>query len=103
MRAPIKNYDVLKGFIRAFTKMEVFFLANMKREIRFESLGSYAQLMVKYTGYIGHGDHLSVAKRYGLRVSMRYTKEFYVQKLRQLAGRSALSVYSRDRSWVETG
>jgi hypothetical protein len=80
MRAPIKNYDVLKGFVRAFTKMEVFFLANMKREISFEPLGSHAQFIVKYAGYIGYGDLLSVAKRHGLHVSMRYTKEFYVSE-----------------------
>jgi SAM-dependent methyltransferase len=95
----IKNYDLLKVFIGIASRVRS--LASRKSDeagTRAARAASEAAFVIKYTGYISYGDLLSATKRYGLLMSTRYTKEFYVQKVRQMLSRPPLYEYSRQRS-----
>jgi SAM-dependent methyltransferase len=95
----IKNYDLLKAFIGIAGRVRSLVLRGKEQsEDPAERAARHAAYVIKYTGYIGYGDLLSATKRYGLLMSTRYTKEFYVQKARQLLSRPPLYEYSRQRS-----
>lgn len=96
----VKNYDALKASILAYRRMSAAVLRKPSDPLLYENAVSGAEYVVKYTGYVGYGERLSIAKRHGLLVSMRYTKEFYVQKLRQLLSRPPRHDYPRQRSVV---
>lgn len=95
----IKNFDLLKSVIATFSKMGI---GSVRRKAPSVSLAAFAasqaEYVVKYTRYISYGELLSIAKRHGLLVSMRYTKEFYGQKPRQVLSRPSLYEYFRKRS-----
>lgn len=95
----VKNYDLLTGFIRRSNRIGLGSFKNTpKRQCLSEFAARQAEYVAKYTGYISYGDLLSVTKRHGLLASMRYTKEFYTQKVRQILSMSPLTRYSRERS-----
>jgi SAM-dependent methyltransferase len=95
----IMNADLLRSFIVLCTMLGL--AASRRRASRLsraEFARHQAEYVVKYTSYIGYRDLLTIAKRHGLLASLRYTKEFYLQKLRQLTSRPTVSQYSRARS-----
>ncbi len=97
----IKNYDLLKAVIAAFSRLGLGAVRRKAPSVTLEEFSaSQAEYVVKYTRYISYGELLQIAKRYGLLVSMRYTREFYTQKLRQIFSRPPLYEYSRKRSVI---
>jgi SAM-dependent methyltransferase len=96
----VRNYDLLKSVIAAGSRLG---LGKSRRAAKKAlSLSEYAaeraEFVVKHTGYISYGELLSMTKRFGLLVSMRYSREFYSQKLRQLLARPPRYQYTRERS-----
>jgi SAM-dependent methyltransferase len=95
----VKNYDVLTAFLGiAGRARSVLLRTDETPEVLTDRAINQAAYIIKYTGYVGYGDLLSATKRYGLLMSTRYTKEFYVQKVRQMFSRPPLYAYSRQRS-----
>jgi SAM-dependent methyltransferase len=95
----IRNYDLLKACIAAYNRIGLgSFKPPRKRIALSDHAAAQAEFIVQYTGYISYGELLSITKRHGLLVSMRYSREFYSQKLRQLLGRPPLYMYAQKRS-----
>jgi SAM-dependent methyltransferase len=94
----IMNYDLLKAFIALCSKLRVGICRKQPPSTVLPDFSEgHAAYVVKYTNYITYGDLQSLTKRQGLLVSMRYTKEFYLQKVRQIFSQPARR-YSRKRS-----
>jgi SAM-dependent methyltransferase len=95
----IRNFDLLTAFIGAANRMRSRFLRR-EEEVQAvnERAKNQAAYIIKYTGYISYSELLSTTKRAGLLMSTRYTREFYVQKVRQMLSRPPLYTYSRPRS-----
>lgn len=64
-----------------------------------------AEYVIRFTSYISYSDLMKITKRNGLLLSTRYTKEFYIQKLRRVLGRPDARKYRRGhagiRGWLE--
>jgi len=95
----IKNFDVLKAFIAACASIGK---GAARRRAASVSVDAYsanrAEYVIKYTHYISYSELLTLSKRHGLLLSMRYTKEFYTQKIRRILSRPVAVTYARKRS-----
>jgi SAM-dependent methyltransferase len=97
----IRSYDLLRSYILGCNRVGLG-SARDKAKARGVALAEFcarqAEYVVKYTGYIGQRDLLSVTKRHGLLTSMRYTGDFYLQKIRQLFAWPPVHRYTDRRS-----
>ena len=59
-----------------------------------------AEYLERHTNFQGIGDLIRVAGRHQLRGSLRYTPEYYRQKVRAVAGRAPAVRYRADRSAI---
>lgn len=95
----IKNFDVLKAFIAACARAG---WGAARRRAASQNVKAYAasqaEFVIKYTHYLSYGELLTLSKKHGLLLSMRYTKEFYTQKIRRILTRPVAVTYSRKRS-----
>lgn len=97
----IRNYDLLRAFIYRASRFGLGPFRQRRNDPELPSLASLqAEWVVKYSGYISYGDLLTVTKKHNLLASMRYTREFYAQKVRQLLGQPPIAHYSRRRTIV---
>ncbi len=95
----IMNYDLLKAFIALCSRFRLGIFSKQPPTVTLSAFSeSHAEYVVKYTKYISYSTLLSLTKQHGLLTSMRYTKEFYTQKVRQIFSQPALYKYSRERS-----
>lgn len=92
----MKNYEFLRGCIKAMSWLG---LGNFKSQQRHSgiSLDDFSKRTADYimffTNYLSHRDALELGKRYKMRASYRYTKEFYERKVRKILGLPARSNY----------
>lgn len=105
----IKSHDLLVGYIKLLSRLGFgkFKQHHKKSGTSLESFAEHhADYMHYFTKYMSYNDALDFGKRAGMRVSFRYTKEFYWQKLAQLAKKQPFYEYKTgsrslsDRTWV---
>jgi SAM-dependent methyltransferase len=100
----IGYFDLLRSYIRLLSALGLGRFRQHRRETG-ATLDTFserhADYMLHYTNYLAYKDVLRLAKRHGFRASFRYTKEFYLLKLRSLAGRLPRSTYRRQGPLAE--
>jgi SAM-dependent methyltransferase len=66
------------------------------------SVAEYAEQVSTFlhntTNYLSYAELLALAKRHRLRISLGYTRDFYVSKMRSLGGKSGSRRYPKTRS-----
>ena len=97
----IMNYDLLMNYIKYLSILGVGkFRGHKKTGI---SLGLYSESHADYihyfTNYISYQQALMLGKEHGLRTSYRYTREFYIRKLRSLVKVDNSYEYKQHRSF----
>lgn len=100
----IQHFELLRASIRALSRLGLGTYALHRREygMDLETFSErHADYMLHYTNYLTYGEVLRLAKRHGLRPGFRYTKEFYVLKLRSLAGRLPRVRYRQQAAIME--
>jgi SAM-dependent methyltransferase len=99
----IQNHDFLRRYIRLLSSLGLGKYRE-QRNANGITLEEYAERHADYiqhlTSYVGYAEVCRLAKRSGLRVSFRYTQEFYFQKLRQLLRLQSRYQYRQRRSAV---
>ena len=94
----IRSWDLMKGYIALLSRLGMGKYPAHRRE-RGVSVDEFAEQHADYmffwTNYMSEREAVDVARCAGLRVSYRYTAEFYLQKIRSLF-RSALRTTYRN-------
>jgi SAM-dependent methyltransferase len=80
----IRNYDFLRGYIRALSRLHLGKFPYHRRTWG-RSLEQYSEIHADYmhyfTNYIAYGRALELGKNHNLRASFKYTRELYLRKL----------------------
>lgn len=97
----IQNFDLLRAYIASLSRLGLGKYPAHHRTSGI-SLAEYAERHADYlhhfTNYLSHRQVLALGKRHHLRVSFRYTREFYTSKLRALFGLPPVYLYALRRS-----
>lgn len=97
----ISDYDFKIAYIKFLSRLGVGKFKEHKRKYSV-TLNEYAErhadYMFFYTNYLSFSEVLKLCKRHNLRASFRYTKEFYINKLRSIFGLNSRLDYSYKRS-----
>lgn len=103
----IMNYDLLVKYIRYLSRLGLGKFRSHQREFGVsldEYCEAHADYMHHFTNYISYREALKFGKKNGLRTSFKYTREFYLRKLRYLLKSKNSYEYKQDRSsfydWV---
>lgn len=100
----ITHFELQRSYIRFLSRLGLGKFGEHRREFG-ATLDSFserhADYMLHFTNYLSYRELLRVAKRHGLRPSFRYTKEFYVLKLRSILGRPPKTAYRRQGALAE--
>ncbi len=94
----IRYFDLLRAYIRALSRLGLGTYDYHRREQNMtldEFAERHADYMLHFTNYLTYREVTRLAKRHGLRPSFRYTKEFYLLKLRSMVGREPVLRYRR--------
>jgi len=95
----IDSHDLRQGYIRMMSRLGQGKYPGHAREFN-ESLETFserhADYMAFWTHYLSESEVLEFARKAGLRASMRYTDNFYVQKLRSLLRLQPLYSYKSE-------
>jgi SAM-dependent methyltransferase len=96
----LKDHDRLSGYIRLMSRLGV---GKFRKQagLSLEAFSEkYADYLHHHTHYLSATDVMRLGKKHRLRVSFRYTKEFYFAKLRSLMGRPPRQAYAPTRWWL---
>ena len=97
----IGDFDLLRGYITWMSRLG-FGKYKGHHKSSGVSLAEYSERHADYihyfTNYLSRTEILGLCKRHQLRVSFRYTREFYTSKLRALLGRPPRYKYATQRS-----
>jgi SAM-dependent methyltransferase len=100
----IAYFDLLRTYIRGLSRLGLGKFHEHQRLYHTtldEFSEQHADFMLHYTNYQSYRDFVRLAKDHGLRLSFRYTKEFYLLKLRSMMGRPAKRRYRRQSALGE--
>lgn len=102
----IHDHNLLFSWIRFWNRLGIGIYSPKRALIEGEPFEEHVERHADYmafsTYYMTHDEACVAAKRAGLRVSFPYTHEFYVAKLRSVAGLAPKAVYSVQRwPWLE--
>ena len=100
----ISYFELLRAYIRGMSRLGFGRYPVHRRDMGMTLDGyteRHADYMLHYTNYLTYREMARVAKRHGLRPSFRYTKEFYLLKLRSLFGRAPKVLYERQHAIAE--
>jgi SAM-dependent methyltransferase len=85
----IHNYDILVNYIKTCSKFGLgkFQGHHQQTGISLNDFSmNHADYMYFFTNYLSYQDILALGKKYRLRVSTRYTHNFYTTKIRNIIG-----------------
>ncbi|WP_298035739.1 class I SAM-dependent methyltransferase [uncultured Desulfuromonas sp.] len=102
----IKNYELLKSFIRFFIRVKAIrhFPDLLEKNMSLTRLSeSYADYLVNYTNYPSTAKCLRLGRKYKMRTSFKYTKNFYLQKLRSMVGLNPRRTYDKNNTFADYG
>jgi SAM-dependent methyltransferase len=95
----IQSYDILFSYIKWMSRKGMGKFKNVRNNI---SLEKYAKMHADYifyhTNYISYKDSLLLAKKYRMRISFKYTPEFYLRKIQNVLSLNKHYIYNKDRS-----
>jgi SAM-dependent methyltransferase len=100
----IQHFELLRASIEGLSRLGFGKYAQHRRDYGsdLETFAErHADYMLHYTNYLTYREVLRFAKRHGMRPSFRYTKEFYLLKLRSIAGWMPRVRYRRQSAFVE--
>jgi SAM-dependent methyltransferase len=100
----IQHFELLRASIKGLSRLGLGKYAQHRRDYgsALETFAErHADYMLHYTNYLTYREVLRVAKRHGMRPSFRYTKEFYLLKLRSMAGLMPRVQYRRQSALAE--
>jgi SAM-dependent methyltransferase len=100
----IRNYDLLKSYIKIFIKIRQMrhFPDLIKRNLSLPLLSqAYADYILNYTNYPSVKRCVDLGKKYKLRTSFRYTKHLYFEKLKSLIGCKRKFVYEEGNPFFD--
>lgn len=97
----IQHFDLLRFSIKGLSRLGLGKYPAFKRGTGI-SLDEYAEknadFIHYFTNYLRYQDFLNLAKRHKLRVSYKYTQEYYYRKVSAMLGRRLVFSYSVHRS-----
>jgi SAM-dependent methyltransferase len=99
----IKNYPILFSYIKLLSLLG---LGKFKGHKKFTGITldmyteRHADYMHYFTNYISYKDALCLAKKYKMRISFKYTREFYTRKILSVLSMRSGYEYKRNRSSV---
>lgn len=97
----IHNFDHLKGAIKVLSRLGLGRYRSRRADFTLDGYAEhYADYMRTCTHYISHRRALELARKNHLRISFRYTQEYYFQKLRSMLRIPPRGAYRRKRSMV---
>lgn len=100
----IGDFELLRWYISALSAVGLGKFPEHRRTTgvsRAEFSERHADYMLHFTHYRSAHDFKALTKRHGLRLSFRYTKDFYTSKLRAMAGRPVRVPYVRQTPVME--
>ncbi|QGN57951.1 class I SAM-dependent methyltransferase [Nostocoides sp. HKS02] len=96
----IQSHDLRYAAIKRMSQMGIGPFRKSKAAGEGRQLADYSELHADYvwhwTNYLTESQVYALARQVGLRASLRYTPEFYVQKLRQLRRKPAVRQYDTE-------
>jgi SAM-dependent methyltransferase len=99
----IKNYSILFSYIKCLSLLGMGKFKGHKKSTGI-TLQMYAERHADYmhyfTNYISYKDALWLAKKYKMRISFKYTHEFYVRKALSMISIRSGYKYKRNRSSI---
>jgi SAM-dependent methyltransferase len=99
----IKNYPILFSYIKFLSLLGLGKFKGHKKstEISLEMYAErHADYMHYFTNYISYKDALRLAKKYKMRISFKYTYEFYTRKILSMISLRSGYEYKRNRSSI---
>jgi SAM-dependent methyltransferase len=93
----IRSHDLRRAYIRALSALGLGKFRSIHRATQMpldEYAERHADYMAFWTNYLAESEVLDLARAEGLRACFRYTREFYMQKLRSVFRFAAQSSYS---------
>lgn len=86
----IRNFPLLVAYIRWMSRLGLgkFRAHHRQTGVSLETFAErHADYMHYYTHYLTYREALALGKRHGLRVSFRYTRDFYTRRLLRIVGK----------------
>ncbi len=100
----ISNFDALKAYIKLCSGLGIGKYKIHKSKVPTVTLDEYstahADYILKYTNYKTKREFYKLAKKNDLRISFRYTNNFYFSKLKQVLGIKQLGEYETNRTGI---
>jgi len=93
----IVNFDLSISYIKLLSRLGLgkFKGSSVDLDTFTEQNADYMHF---FTNYLSYGEALRLAKKHRLRVSFRYTREFYARKLRSILSLKNDYMYSKNRA-----